>query len=303
MPQAPVAIFVGGTSGIGRGMAEAFAHHMNGNARIIIIGRNQAAATEIIRSFPKPTKRTEPNTDSSPSDNPEAIHEFISADFSSISDVHETAKVLLDRLQRVDYLVLTQGVLLFAGRKETKEGLDEKMALSYYSRWTITRDLLPLLRKSENHGGARVYSVLSAGRGDLGSMDVDDLDLKKHYTIEKCRLAVSTYNDLSMQKFAKEDPQISFSHAYPGLVRSAMITSSRWWLTTAYYLFYPFFVYFSQTPEAAGKIHISACMASPPGFNSYGEMGESLKYTPADEEMVEYVWKHTLEVTESLKTE
>ena len=33
----PVGVFVGGTSGIGRGMARAFARHHKGNARLIII--------------------------------------------------------------------------------------------------------------------------------------------------------------------------------------------------------------------------------------------------------------------------
>jgi NAD(P)-dependent dehydrogenase (short-subunit alcohol dehydrogenase family) len=37
----PVAVFVGGTSGIGQATAEAFARHTKGNAHIIICGRNR----------------------------------------------------------------------------------------------------------------------------------------------------------------------------------------------------------------------------------------------------------------------
>jgi hypothetical protein len=37
----PVALFIGGTSGIGRGTAEAFARHTKGNAHIIICGTNR----------------------------------------------------------------------------------------------------------------------------------------------------------------------------------------------------------------------------------------------------------------------
>ncbi|KAJ6592609.1 hypothetical protein B0H19DRAFT_1088142 [Mycena capillaripes] len=40
----PVAVFVGGTSGVGRATTEAFAHYTKGNAHIIIVGRNKGAA-------------------------------------------------------------------------------------------------------------------------------------------------------------------------------------------------------------------------------------------------------------------
>ncbi|KIK70019.1 hypothetical protein GYMLUDRAFT_67277 [Collybiopsis luxurians FD-317 M1] len=302
----PVAVFVGATSGIGRGMVEAFAHCFNGNAHIIIIGRNKTAAEEIIQSLPKPTE-TNPVLDSSSSSTEHPVvplHEFISSDVSLISNVHQITRNLTARLQRIDYLVLTPGVWMLTGRKETKEGLDEKMALSYYSRWTFINNLLPLLRKAEMRGGARVYSVLAAGRGSVAKIDVEDLDLRKKHTISKCIAAVTTYTDLMMQKLAKEEPKIGFSHAYPGIVivRSPMRTWSRWWLTIVYYLSYPFLSFVSLTPQAAGKVHISACMASPPGFNSYGEMGESLPYTPADGEIVEKVWAHTVDVVESTRT-
>jgi NADP-dependent 3-hydroxy acid dehydrogenase YdfG len=44
----PVAVFVGGTSGIGQGMAEAFNRHTKGNSRIVLVGRNRDAAEKII---------------------------------------------------------------------------------------------------------------------------------------------------------------------------------------------------------------------------------------------------------------
>ena len=53
LPRTPVAIFVGGTSGIGRSMAEAFARYTKRNAHIVLIGRNQAAAESILVTLPK----------------------------------------------------------------------------------------------------------------------------------------------------------------------------------------------------------------------------------------------------------
>ena len=52
LPYRPVAVFVGGTAGIGAGMAKAFAMHRNGDAHIVIVGRNRQAAEELISSFP-----------------------------------------------------------------------------------------------------------------------------------------------------------------------------------------------------------------------------------------------------------
>ncbi|KAE9410494.1 hypothetical protein BT96DRAFT_931232 [Gymnopus androsaceus JB14] len=261
MSSLPVAVFVGGTSGIGRAMAEAFARRTNGDAHIIIVGRNKASADDLIASFPKPTDSN-------------AIHEFIASDVSLISNVHNTTAVLLQRLERIDYLVLSSGVLIFAGRNETSEGLDDKMALSYYSRWTFIHDLLPLLRQSVQ--GARVYTVLASGPNT--PIEKDNLDLKKNHTLGKMTAALTTYTNVAFQKLAKDEPRIhSLNHAF----------RASWYWKIPYYIVYPVFSFLSITPEAAGNIHLDALMDSPAGFNSYDPKGKLMSYTPADEETVE----------------
>lgn len=131
----PVAIFVGGTSGIGQAMAESFARYNKGNSHIIICGRNENAANSIIADFPKPTSAG-------------ALHEFVHCDALLMKNVHATTADLLNRVPKINFLVLSPGFLTLKGRTE-KEGLDRKLALNYYARWKFIKDLMPLLRRAK----------------------------------------------------------------------------------------------------------------------------------------------------------
>ncbi|KAJ3575029.1 hypothetical protein NP233_g1377 [Leucocoprinus birnbaumii] len=149
----PVAVFVGGTGGIGGAMAKAFGKFSNGNASIIIIGRNRAAGEDILSKLPKPQ-------------NPNVKHEFIQCDVTRMKNVRSVTQELLSRHPKINYLVMTPGFTSLNGRNETEEGLDTKLAVHYYSRWKFTNDLLPALNQAKREGeDAKVISVFSAGQG------------------------------------------------------------------------------------------------------------------------------------------
>lgn len=124
LPYRPVAIFVGGTSGIGAGMARALARHRNGDAHIVLVGRNRAAAEEIIASFPPASK--------------DAKYEFVECDVTLMRNVRKTTEELKQRLPKVNFLVLSPGIMTLQGRTDTDEGIDRKLALHYYARWRFT---------------------------------------------------------------------------------------------------------------------------------------------------------------------
>ena len=181
----PVAVFVGGTSGIGRACAEAFARYTKGNAHIVIVGRNKSAADEIIASFPKPTK-------------PEAKHEFVQCDVFLMRNIQATTASLRESLPKINYLVLSPGLFNLRGRDETAEGIDKRLGLHYYARWKFVYDLLPLVQKAKEAGeDAKVMSVLAAGHG--GPVNLDDLGMKKSYNVAKAGLTSPTYTDLMFE--------------------------------------------------------------------------------------------------------
>jgi NAD(P)-dependent dehydrogenase (short-subunit alcohol dehydrogenase family) len=198
----PVALFVGGTSGIGRATAEAFARYTKGEVHIIICGRNRAAAESIFVTFPK---------------SPKGHHEFIKCDVTVMKNVQTTTTNLLAGIPKINFLFLFPGFLNLKGRQDTSEGLPRKLATDYYSRWKFISDLLPLVRNAKGAGeDAKVLSVLAAGRG--GPIDLDDLGLKT-YLLPKMLGAAGTYNDIMIEVRSKYSggfqisAHIYFSHS------------------------------------------------------------------------------------------
>ncbi|KAJ7726687.1 hypothetical protein DFH07DRAFT_758015 [Mycena maculata] len=211
----PVAVFVGGTSGVGQAMAEAFARQMKGRAHIIIIGRNTTAAAEILAAFPKPAE----------SDG--WAHEFVPCDASSMADVRAACEGLNARLAYINFLVITAGgpaANSLVASSVTPEGLDDHLAMRYFMRYIFTKELLPLLvRARENGQHAHMMTVLGAGFGI--SIPTTDLGLHeaRRRSIKILQGGITrgvTYNDGLVAHFASLHPEIAFTHISPGQVRT-----------------------------------------------------------------------------------
>lgn len=181
---APVAVFVGGTSGIGQGMAEALAAMTKGKTSIVLVGRNKSAAESIIASFP-------PNSEGS-------SYDFVACDVTLMRNVVAASKEILAKHAKINYLILTPGFFSTKGYEATEEGIERKMAPMYYGRWKFIHELLPALKSAKEAGqDAKVFSVLAAGRG--GEIDVNDLGLQKSYSLIKAANFAATYNDLMVE--------------------------------------------------------------------------------------------------------
>jgi hypothetical protein len=75
--------------------------------------------------------------------------EFVHCDATTMHHVHATTMDLLACLPKINFLILSTGVVNMQGRSETEEGIDKKLALDYYAWWKFIHDLMPLLRKAK----------------------------------------------------------------------------------------------------------------------------------------------------------
>ena len=204
-----VAVFVGGTSGIGKFTIKALVT-TGIPVKIYLVGRKPAQ--ERIQAF----------IDELHSLNPQASIIWTEAEVSLLSDVKRVCKLIKSNESRIDLLFLSAGYAPFGTRKETSEGHEVVQALEYYSRMLFILHFLPLLGASTI---ARVISVLGGGWEMPWLVDLDDLDLKKpaNFKIYRARPQYIAMNTMTLDKIASENPNVTFIHSWPGGVNTGNV--------------------------------------------------------------------------------
>jgi NADP-dependent 3-hydroxy acid dehydrogenase YdfG len=96
-----VAVFVGGTSGIGENTAREIVRHST-SPRIYLVGRSQEQADRIKADFQ--------------TINPEAQTRFIKGDVSSLRNVDKICDEIKQSENKINLLFLTAGILTMSGR-------------------------------------------------------------------------------------------------------------------------------------------------------------------------------------------
>ncbi|KAH8812568.1 hypothetical protein F5884DRAFT_312947 [Xylogone sp. PMI_703] len=256
-----VAVFFGGTGGIGhytlRALATASAKNGGKGFRAYIVGRKPKAAEAIFAECRKIY--------------PEGEYKFVQIDDLSLINLVDQACAEIIELEekqsdnpRIDYLMMSQGGSIFLPRKDTKEGLDITMSLMYYSRMRIIMKLLPLLLKSTLP--PIVVSVYAAGTE--AKLFPEDLSLRdlKNYSYTQARSHMAYMHTLFMETVAEQNQgKLAFVHIFPGIVLGPGFKNPElpaWFRVIWNYIFVPIFGRFvTVKPDDCGNRMLS--LASP----------------------------------------
>ncbi|TQL75104.1 short subunit dehydrogenase [Stackebrandtia endophytica] len=142
--------------------------------------------------------------------------EFIQADLSRIADVRGVIERIRSRYEVVDALCL------FANRQVprrivTDDGVEKTFALYYLSRYLLSHELAPLLRRSDS---PVIVNVAGVGV-TKGEIYWDDVTLAGRYNTIRAQLQAGRANDLLGVAFAAQsDNPIRYVLYHPGFTKS-----------------------------------------------------------------------------------
>ena len=289
------AVVVGATSGIG----EACAHRLAEEGFLVVaVGRGgrPGRAEAVVETL------TAKSAAAKSADVPS--HEFVACDAFSLSNIRETAEAIQAKHPIVDALVMTQGMATTQGFTPTVDGNDQKMTLHYYSRMGMIQSLLPALKQSSMP--AVVLSILSGGvHSPYPHLDTDP-SLEKNYSIKNAADAAGFYNDLCLDQFAVDHPEIRFVHACPGFVNTNWGSEFHPILRSLVRLIQPFGKSASECAELLlGATVLADSLPAPPvrpdgstsGVFIVGEKGDTQSLTKAHSVSArDVLWKHTQDV-------
>lgn len=203
-----VAVFVGGTSGIGKFTIRALVA-TGASVRIYLVGRK--SSQERMHAFIQELHAI----------NPKAELIWTEGEVALLAETKRVCAAIKSKESRVDLLFLTAGYAPFGTRRETAEGLEIAQSLEYYSRMLFVLHLLPLLGDAE---APKVVSVLAGGL-ERATIDLDDLDLKKpgNFGGFKAQTQYAAMNTTTLEKLANDNPNVTFIHSWPGSVNTGNV--------------------------------------------------------------------------------
>ncbi|CAM1504926.1 Fc.00g025170.m01.CDS01 [Cosmosporella sp. VM-42] len=225
-PNGLVAVFIGGTSGVGEYTLKAFAKHSS-NPRVYVVGRSQEAADRIIQECKQLNRG--------------GTFEFLKLDVSLVKNVDEVCVHIKKKETAINILFQSQGSMAF--EKVTPEGLLQGFGLVVHSRIRFILNLLPLLQRADSL--RRVVSVLAATTE--GAIDTNNIT-GQGFSIIKQRNQMASVQSLLLEEIARRVPDVSFIHCLPGLVKGNITREAEGFKTHIFIAIGKLLEPFLQTP-------------------------------------------------------
>lgn len=144
---------------------------------------------------------------------------------------------------------------------ETEEGLSYLMSLTYFGRMRMAKNLLPLLQQA--HSLRRVVSSFTGAKeGKVFDNDWQGKEGKIPFSAVRGHAA--TMMTIGLEALAKEAPDVSFVHAFPGRVNTSLIRSGDGAIlrTMAFFSKALFFVNGSTPILEVGERHTFYCTSA-----------------------------------------
>ncbi|KAJ7155110.1 hypothetical protein C8R46DRAFT_1196650 [Mycena filopes] len=218
--QNKTAVVVGGTLGIGAGVARLLAKL--GCSRVVIVGRDEIRGTAMLATLKH----------LAPSGSKIAV-DFIKADVSDKKGIRAAAEAIQHTVgdAGIDYLVMTQNGVPKGAMVPNADGIDTPFAIQCLSRFGLA--YLLTTRGALAPTGAAVMSICSTGRS-LDDLDAADLTLATR-TQSKSVTALfmdqskrdSTVIDSFTEELNTRYPTNRYYTLWPGLVKSEQFSLSK----------------------------------------------------------------------------
>lgn len=240
-----VAVFVGGTSGIGKFTVRALVATC-ASMRIYLVGRK--SSEERMHAFIQELHAI----------NSKAEVIWTEGEVALLAETKRVCEAIKSKEPRVDLLFLTAGYAPFGTRRETAEGLEIAQSLEYYSRMLFILHLLPLLGQAE---APKIVSVLGGGL-ERATIELDDLDLKKpgNFGGIKAQTQYAAMNTTTLEKLANDNPNVTFIHSWPGWVNTGNVRRgsdpSSIWAWFVWLILEPLIGLFAFSDEESGQRHL-----------------------------------------------
>jgi NAD(P)-dependent dehydrogenase (short-subunit alcohol dehydrogenase family) len=204
------ALVTGGTSGVGKAVAQELAQR---GAQLIIVGRDARQGAQAEREIRDSSGNREV--------------EFLRADLSLVREAQRVADAAASRYPAIHYLVESAGIV--RGRPVlTAEGFESNFATNYLSRFALTVRLLPALQAAGRPGkSARI--VLIAHPGFNGRIHYDDVNLTNNFGMIRAFKQFHFANDVFATELMRrlavpgDRPSVTISCLHPGPTKTTGI--------------------------------------------------------------------------------